>query len=282
MANRIKLKGTTEESFDLALTSSGTKAMNGIRFETNNDTVQGPVLSVTSNPDSLPTTGALTLWLARKGGVAQICLGGPGGTIDPQDAYARMYTTLGSTEFRHISSLLGSGGHIVFAAGDASTSGFNGGNAVFAAGNGAGTGNGGNLTIQAGSSTGSGDWGNVDIQAGKWLVTMGGELEINTDPGASGEVLTSQGAGSPPIWAAAGGGSSAPNYEAFVATASQTVFNTTMGTVAASAGKAYLQVFVNGVQQQEGASFRYTVTGANQITFTGGLASGDNVTIFGY
>ena len=34
-----------------------------------------------------------------------------------------------------------------------------------------------------------------------------GELQVNSAPGASGEVLTSQGAGLPPVWAAAGGSS---------------------------------------------------------------------------
>jgi len=74
----------------------------------------------------------------------------------------------------------------------------------------------------------------------------------------------------------------APNYEEFVATSAQTVFNTTMTTTAKGAGKAYLQVFVNGVFQMEGASKSYTVTGGNQITFNSGLVLNDDVAIYGY
>lgn len=69
----------------------------------------------------------------------------------------------------------------------------------------------------------------------------------------------------------------APNYETAVATASQTVFNTTVNTTANGGGKTYLLVFVNGVKQLEGASKAYTVTGANQVTFNVGLALNDDV-----
>lgn len=74
----------------------------------------------------------------------------------------------------------------------------------------------------------------------------------------------------------------APNYETIVATASQTVFNTTVNTVANGSGKSYLQVFVNGVKQREGASFAYTVTSANQITFNVGLALNDEVEFYAF
>ncbi len=86
------------------------------------------------------------------------------------------------------------------------------------------------------------------------------------------------------ITAAADGiaGLVAPNYEEYVATAAQTVFNTTMTTTAKGSGRAYLQVYVNGVLQQEGATKRFTVTGATQITFGTGLALNDDVAIFGY
>lgn len=74
----------------------------------------------------------------------------------------------------------------------------------------------------------------------------------------------------------------APYYEEYVATSSQTIINTTMTTTAKGSGKAYLQVFVNGVFQQEGATKQFTVTGANQITFNVGLVLDDDVAIFGY
>jgi hypothetical protein len=74
----------------------------------------------------------------------------------------------------------------------------------------------------------------------------------------------------------------APAYEEFVATASQTVFNTTLSTIAMGSGKAYLQVFVNGVFQQEGATKQFTVTGANQITFNTGVSLNSDVVIFSH
>jgi hypothetical protein len=74
----------------------------------------------------------------------------------------------------------------------------------------------------------------------------------------------------------------APNYEEYNVVSSQAVFNTTMTTTAKGSGKAYLQVYVNGVFQQEGATKAFTVTGAHQITFNSTLTSGDDVVIFGY
>jgi hypothetical protein len=74
----------------------------------------------------------------------------------------------------------------------------------------------------------------------------------------------------------------APSYQEFSATAAQTVFNTTIVTTAKAAGKAYLQIFVNGVFQQEGATKAYTVTGAAQVTFNAGLALNDDVVMYSY
>jgi hypothetical protein len=73
-----------------------------------------------------------------------------------------------------------------------------------------------------------------------------------------------------------------PTYEQITATASQTVVNTIVSTLAASGGTSYLLVFVNGVMQIEGASFAYTVTGLNQITFSFPLALGDTLAIYSY
>ena len=82
--------------------------------------------------------------------------------------------------------------------------------------------------------------------------------------------------------AVAAAGGEAPDYEEFVATAAQTVFATTIPTVAKAAGKAYLQVFVNGVFQSEGVSRAYTVTGANEITFNAGLVLNDEVVMYAF
>ncbi len=108
------------------------------------------------------------------------------------------------------------------------------------------------------------------------------ELGSPGDPGSSGQVITSNGAGAAPTWQTHSSTIVAPFYEEFVATAAQTVINTTMSTIAKGAGKASLQVFVNGVLQMEGATKKFTVTGANQITFNAGLALSDDVAIFGY
>ena len=103
-------------------------------------------------------------------------------------------------------------------------------------------------------------------------------VRFPTPDGTAGQVLSTNGAGvlafsTPSI---------APNYQEFLTTAPQTVFNTNIRTVAKASGKSYLQVFVNGVFQQEGATRNYTVTGAMQITFTANVSSGRNVVIYGY
>lgn len=115
---------------------------------------------------------------------------------------------------------------------------------------------------------------NPAVGGGQYLV-----LVANRWPGTDGtanQVLRTNGSGVLSWY------TPAPNYEEFSATASQTVFNTTISTVAKSAGKVYLQVFVNGIFQQEGATKAFTVTGANQITFNSGLSASDNVVMYGY
>lgn len=79
-----------------------------------------------------------------------------------------------------------------------------------------------------------------------------------------------------------GGTSSIPNYEGILATAGQTVVNTIVNTVPISNNTSYLIVFVNGVMQMEGALLNYTVTGANQITFTYALALNDIIAVYSY
>lgn len=101
--------------------------------------------------------------------------------------------------------------------------------------------------------------------------------------GTLNQVLTTNGNGILSWTTVSGTGTDlAPDYQEFSAIAAQTIFNTTMPTLAKGAGKAYLQVFVNGVFQQEGATKQFTVTGPNQITFALALDAGDDVVIFGY
>jgi len=106
-------------------------------------------------------------------------------------------------------------------------------------------------------------------------VILDGIKYPNAD-GTAGQILSTNGTGSLSFI------NPAPNYQEFVATASQTVFNTTMTTTAKGSGKVYLQVFVNGVFQQEGATKQFTVTGANQITFNTGVTLNSDVVIYGY
>lgn len=72
-------------------------------------------------------------------------------------------------------------------------------------------------------------------------------------------------------------------YEEQTATAAQTVFNTTnVTTLANTSSKTYMEVFVNGVYQQQGSTKAYQVTGANQITFNAGLSLNSDVVFVGF
>lgn len=106
-----------------------------------------------------------------------------------------------------------------------------------------------------------------------------GNLYLNTvrwptSDGNIGQILTTNGSG---ILSWTNPTPGAPNYELIISSSSQTVFNTTINTVANGSGKTYLQVFVNGIKQIEGASYSYTVTGSNQITFNSALIDLDEV-----
>lgn len=118
---------------------------------------------------------------------------------------------------------------------------------------------------------------NPAIGGGQYLILNA--VRWPTTDGTNGQTLTTNGSG---ILSFTTPRPIAPYYEEFVATSSQTVFNTTMATTAKASGKSYLQVFVNGTFQQEGGSKDYTVTGANQITFNAGLTVSDDVVIYGY
>lgn len=83
-----------------------------------------------------------------------------------------------------------------------------------------------------------------------------------------------------------GGGTpapAAPAYEEFVGSGAA-IFNTTVTTQPKNGNVAYLQVFVNGVFQQEGSAKQYTVTGINQITFTAQSIPviGDDIVIYSF
>jgi hypothetical protein len=117
---------------------------------------------------------------------------------------------------------------------------------------------------------------NPAIGGGQYLLLNA--VRWPTTDGTTGQVLATNGSGVLSFVSKL----TAPNYEEYVATGSQTVFNTTLATTAKASGKSYLQIFVNGTFQQEGGTKQYTVTGANQITFNAGLTVSDNVVIYGY
>jgi hypothetical protein len=92
----------------------------------------------------------------------------------------------------------------------------------------------------------------------------------------------------PNITASAGGAGAAvvtvttpaPKYDSIIATNGQTVFNTSVSTIANGGGVSKLQVYRNGVLQREGGS--YTVTGANQITFTANIITNDEIALYSF
>lgn len=124
-------------------------------------------------------------------------------------------------------------------------------------------------------------------------VSPGGNnsLTINTNgaflvgaslvPGTSGQVLTSNGSSQAPSWTTINAGPFP--VEKQTATSGQTVFDTSIvDTFADSGNTTYLEVFVNGVYQEQGASGSYTVTGANQVTFNYALSINSNVTFISF
>src|SRR6185503_10926834 len=74
----------------------------------------------------------------------------------------------------------------------------------------------------------------------------------------------------------------APAFESQVATAGQTIVNTLVSTIPATSGISFLLVFVNGVQQMEGPTFNFTVTGLNQLTFSDPFLGGETLAIYSY
>lgn len=124
-----------------------------------------------------------------------------------------------------------------------------------------------NLDLHINPATGGGQY--LVLCANRWP----------TADGTAGQVITTNGSG---ILSFTTPSIIAPKYEEYVATSSQTVFNTTMTTLSNSGGRSYLQVFVNGVYQQQGSTKAYTVTDTNQITFNTGLAADSNVVIYGF
>lgn len=124
----------------------------------------------------------------------------------------------------------------------------------------------------------NGGTGASSLTANNVILGNGASPVAFVAPGTSGNILKSNGT----TWVSTAASITAPGYEEFSAAAAQTIFNTTINTTAKAAGKAYLQIFVNGVFQQEGATKQFTVTGANQVTFNAGLVLNDDVVMYSY
>jgi hypothetical protein len=135
----------------------------------------------------------------------------------------------------------------------------------------------GDTAVGIAAATANGNAVSIDIStANGGTINLNAPIKMNSSTGTAGQVLTSNGS-TTQTWQRF-----APAYEEHVATAAQTVFNTTMVTTANGSGKSYLQVFVMGVLQQEGATKSYTVTGSNQITFNTGVTLSSDVLFYGY
>lgn len=74
-------------------------------------------------------------------------------------------------------------------------------------------------------------------------------------------------------------GTTATYYQEFIATGGQTVFNLSFNVTARSGNLVYLQVYKNGIFQQENGK-SYNVTSAAQITFLTACDVGDDIAIF--
>lgn len=75
-----------------------------------------------------------------------------------------------------------------------------------------------------------------------------------------------------------------PRYEEYTAVGGETVVNTTISVLpnTGNPGVSYIQVFLNGILQIEGATKSYQVTGATQLTFNVALVANDNVVIYSF
>ena len=104
--------------------------------------------------------------------------------------------------------------------------------------------------------------------------------------GSSGQALTTDGNGGLSFTTVSGGGATSAyakfTYE-IAATVNSVSGNDTNGnTLSYSAGNNVVEVFVNGVKQQEGSGKDYQATTGNSVVFTNNLYSGDLVDVVAY
>lgn len=163
---------------------------NGTNYLLNRDTVL-----YSSNLNSLVnfSAGTKVIFITHS---AKHVLGD--GNLSKTDSQIVIYGQTGGSPGGH-------GGDISILGGDGvSTS--DGGDLYVRGGNAPDSGTGGNVIIEAGSSD-SGNFGSVTIGGNIVNIETLDELQINSSAGTSGQVLTSQGTGSPPIWSTPSGSS---------------------------------------------------------------------------
>jgi len=104
--------------------------------------------------------------------------------------------------------------------------------------------------------------------------------------GSSGQVLTTDGNGGLSFTTVSGGGATSAyakfTYEISATVNSVSGNDTNGNTLSYSAGNNVVEVFVNGVKQQEGSGKDYQATTGNSVVFTNNLYSGDLVDVVAY
>ena len=306
MANRLKLKGTTEKSFDFGLSNKFTLDASGF---TANRTWTLPDSNGTAGY-VLSTNGSGVLsWVAQTGG------GGTPGGSNTQVQFNNSGAFGGDADFTYDSTnnVLTIGKAVIGSqfGGTALTSndvanplyivGANktgtGGTAQtieIVGGSGAGTNNnGGNLSISSGAKSGTGTDGNIDINGLSGYVnirnSVGAELDLATDGsldivangglkfngsvGTAGQVLTSSGAGNP-TWTSIGAGASQARIQ-FTAGSSAAGQTFTNSGISSFTNNTFANVFVNGVLLQ---TSEYSISGTT-LTVSRYLSTGDNIIV---
>lgn len=140
-------------------------------------------------------------------------------------------------------------GHAIFIQPDSYglAAGANGGNVEVETVAATGAGNSGSIVLKTGAVA-AGIRGDISIDANEANLALAGALNINTAPGAAGEVLTSNGPGVAPTWQAGGGAPSLALAAVRVATAAPLPANSyAAGVLTASSGGSINATGIDGV-----------------------------------